>query len=56
MDSKEQILHKQIIADIEADCKKSSTLVKHENITISLDEKCSEDTVLISSAFDMLIG
>ena len=56
MDSKEQILCKQTISDIETDCKKISTLVKHESVDISLDEKCSEDTVLISSAFNMLIG
>ena len=56
MDSKEQILRKQTISNIETDYKNFSTLVKHENIEISLDEECSEDTVLVSSAFDMLIG
>ena len=55
MDSKEQILHKKQIVDLETDCK-FSTLIEPKTVEISLNEECSKDTVLISSGFDMLIG
>ena len=55
MDSKEQILHKKQIVDLETDCK-FSTLIESKTVEISLNEECSKDTVLISSGFDMLIG
>lgn len=51
--SKEELLRQNHEADA---CAVSNLIAPKKEVTISLNDECSEETVLISSSFNMLIG
>ncbi len=53
MMSKEELLRQNLENDA---CAVSNLIAPKKEVTISLDEECSKETILISSAFNMLIG